>query len=53
MARPMMSIRPPRGAIIEHTNRVVYQARCIWGQAMICNMEGGNPGDWDWKKHSK
>ena len=49
--RSYESIPPTRGALIEHTKHAVYQAECIWGQAMICNMENESPGDWGWKKN--
>ena len=47
--RSFDAIPPTRAALIEHTRRAVYQASCIWEQALTCGTEDISPADWGWK----
>ena len=50
--RSYESIPPTHAALLEHIKRATFQAGCIWGQALVCNMENENPNDWGWMKQN-
>ena len=44
------TILPNASSLRQHTKRAVYQAACVWNQALVCQPEMDNPEDWGWKK---
>ena len=48
--RPMESLPPTQGALIQHTNRAVFQSGYVWFRSLQAKQDLPFPCDWGWIK---
>ena len=47
------AIPPTLDALMEHTNRAVYQGGHVWGQTLECFQCKPSPENWGWQKEKE
>ena len=47
--RSVENISPTRAALVQHINRVAFQADYAWGQALVIQQQVPSPSNWGWE----
>ena len=52
-SRTLEKLPPTQEALLQHTNRSVYQGKHIWAQTLVTQPVLPSPSEWGWQRDNK